>query len=438
MPTSPPTISALPTAPDPSDRPTFGVRAYNWSVALGPFSVQMNAVAANVFANATEAAAAAATATASAQTAVLSPGTSASSVTSLLISTGSKTLTIQTGKAYGVGQFVVLASTSAPTNYMIGQIAAHNSSTGSLTINVTSIGGGGTYAAWTLNLAAAGVSALYPGPLSGWWNHIINGEFRVWQRGTTGFLPGAYAADRWALGSGYLPGNRAAVTCARYDEASSDGSFSASFLSLTMTGVVGQTMQDVVQKIENVRTLAGKTVTLSFVCSASAAGCEYDVAVNQEFGSGGSASVAVLDSLSESVTGVGRKTLTFSIPSTAGKTVGANSCLTVSIRFWAPNLSGGACSFFLTDVSLKEGVASPSHEARPIGMELALCRRYTRVASIHVGGSAARTCMPIDMRATPTITGGGAGFDSTGSTADTLICHQTTPGARSLVLNAEL
>lgn len=156
MPTSPPTIAALPAAPDPSDRALFSSRAYSWSAALPTFGNQIGAVAANVYTNAAEAAAAAASAAASAQSAVLSPGTSATSTTSLTISTGSKTLTIQTGKQFAVGQFVLIAAAAAPQNYMQAQITSHDSGTGQLVVSVKSAGGGGTFASWSISITVPG------------------------------------------------------------------------------------------------------------------------------------------------------------------------------------------------------------------------------------------------------------------------------------------
>ena len=54
--TAPPTITALPTPPDPNDRATFNSRAYPWSVAQQTLADEVEAVAANVYANAQEAA----------------------------------------------------------------------------------------------------------------------------------------------------------------------------------------------------------------------------------------------------------------------------------------------------------------------------------------------------------------------------------------------
>lgn len=55
MPTTPPSITALPAPPDPNDRATFNSRAYPWSAAQQTLATEVGAVAANVYGNATEA-----------------------------------------------------------------------------------------------------------------------------------------------------------------------------------------------------------------------------------------------------------------------------------------------------------------------------------------------------------------------------------------------
>ena len=99
-------------------------------------------------------------AAASALTAVNAPGTSATSTTSDTIALGSTTITIQTGKAFVVGQFVTIAYTTDATNWMHGVITAHNSGTGSITVNVSASAGGGTYSAWTVALSGPNKSLL--------------------------------------------------------------------------------------------------------------------------------------------------------------------------------------------------------------------------------------------------------------------------------------
>lgn len=53
--TTPPSITALPTPPDPNDRATFNTRAYPWAVAQATLASDVAAVSANVYSNALEA-----------------------------------------------------------------------------------------------------------------------------------------------------------------------------------------------------------------------------------------------------------------------------------------------------------------------------------------------------------------------------------------------
>lgn len=84
----------------------------------------------------------------------------ATSTTSLVIGTGSKSLTVESGKGYVAGQVVMLASTASPSDCMAGQVTSYSIGSGALVVNVTSTGGSGTVAAWTVSVSAgpAGVS----------------------------------------------------------------------------------------------------------------------------------------------------------------------------------------------------------------------------------------------------------------------------------------
>lgn len=79
---------------------------------------------------------------------------SATSTTSLTVSTGSKSLTVEAGKGFTLGQPVLIASTAAPSTYMNGQVTAYDSVTGAMTVNVTAISGSGTAAAWSVSVSA--------------------------------------------------------------------------------------------------------------------------------------------------------------------------------------------------------------------------------------------------------------------------------------------
>ena len=145
-------ITALPAPPTRSDATNFNARADAFLSALPTFATEANSLASEVNGYASNAAASAATAT-------NAPGTSATSTTSLAIGTGTKALTVQTGKAFVVGQWVTMTNTATPANWMHGQITAYTSGTGALTVNVTAVGGSGTYAAWTIGLSAPSQSS---------------------------------------------------------------------------------------------------------------------------------------------------------------------------------------------------------------------------------------------------------------------------------------
>jgi hypothetical protein len=101
-------------------------------------------------------------AAASATTAVSAPGTSATSTTSVVVGLGSKSLTIETGKLLTVGASVKIANTATPTIWMHGDVTSYNSGTGALVVNVTTINGAGTLAAWSVSLSGPAGVSTYP------------------------------------------------------------------------------------------------------------------------------------------------------------------------------------------------------------------------------------------------------------------------------------
>ena len=153
MPTNPTPITALPTAPSREDPANFPARADAFLGALGTFGTQTNAVAVATYTNAVEAETAATTAI-SAYNAAMAAGTAitGNSTTSLGIGTGSKSLTIETGRAFVSGMLVRIgqAGANANTNFMDGTVTSYDAGTGGLVVNVTAIGGSGTFASWSV------------------------------------------------------------------------------------------------------------------------------------------------------------------------------------------------------------------------------------------------------------------------------------------------
>jgi len=77
----------------------------------------------------------------------------ATSTSSIAIATGSKTFTIQSGKQFAAGQFVLISSDANSANYMHGQVTSYSSTT--LVVNVLDIGGSGTFTDWTISVSGS-------------------------------------------------------------------------------------------------------------------------------------------------------------------------------------------------------------------------------------------------------------------------------------------
>ena len=163
------TISALPTPPSRNDPVNFNTRADAFLGALPTFATETNTVASEVNTAASNAASSANTAVsakdvavsakdtavASALTAVNAPGTSSTSTTTMTIGNTNFTIVTQSGKAWAIGQQVIIASNASPAvNFMQGVVTGYNSGTGSLNVTVSAITGSGTYSDWTISLGA--------------------------------------------------------------------------------------------------------------------------------------------------------------------------------------------------------------------------------------------------------------------------------------------
>lgn len=88
------------------------------------------------------------------------------STTSLTVaSSGSVSLTVQAGKAFAAGQYVVLAVTADASTRMSGIVTTYNATSGALTLLRQESTGTGTYDAWTVALSAPAASPYYVGDI---------------------------------------------------------------------------------------------------------------------------------------------------------------------------------------------------------------------------------------------------------------------------------
>ena len=248
-------------------------------------------------------------------------------------------------------------------------------------------------------------------------NKIINGDFSNWQRGTS-FSSTGYTADRWTVNFSGATGtvSQQTFTPGTAPVAGYEGQF---FLRLATT--VADDNSRIEQKIENVRTFAGQTVTVSLWAKADSA---RTITLNpyQSFGSGGSADVSITGQTISVTTAWTRFTKTFDVPSVTGKTIGTSSFFSLEILH-APNAT---FTLDLWGVQVEAGsVATPFTTATgTIQGELAACQRYfyqmSKSANNAFSGGAyysstqfqASVFFPVTMRVSPSFSvDGGTGFD---------------------------
>ena len=213
-------------------------------------------------------------------------------------------------------------------------------------------------------------------PAVGFRNRIINGDMRIWQRGTTFSNPTStnfYTADRWGC-------NRSSDVSGATVSRGISG-LSGFEYSLKLQRTAGNTATNGLflfysNESTNTYDLAGSQVTLSFWAKTGANYSGGLLYVNVLSGTGtdqrvyaytGSAAVA---SANQAITSTWtRYAFTGTVPSNATE---------IGFYFlWTPTGTAGADdSVYITGVQLEAGSTATDFERRPIGTELALCQRY--------------------------------------------------------------
>jgi hypothetical protein len=254
------------------------------------------------------------------------------------------------------------AELSAVTNLNATGIVTATSFSGNLTGNlnssgvstVTTLRATSIVGVTTAGITTAYIGSVNDGPISGARNRIINGDMRIWQRGTS-FTTTGYTADRWRCV------NNGSITASRSTDAPSGFNLSLD--------VNGSAYPSVAQRIEsaNVYDLASTTVTVSFrakgVSGATLLGVELSYANSAD----NFAAVTSVQSQNITLTsGWSSYTLQYSLP--------ANAANGVEMNFFGN--TGGAIAFRVTGVQLEPGTVATPFERRSYGQELALCQRY--------------------------------------------------------------
>jgi hypothetical protein len=208
-------------------------------------------------------------------------------------------------------------------------------------------------------------------------NKIINGDFRFWQRNTSFSITAVsaqYICDRWINNSAGTGGTRT-ISRQAFTAGELEGSGLSSPYYLRLNQSVAQspqTLNQLMQKIEDIRTLAGRNVTLSFYAKASTP-VVLTTNAAQNTGSGGTGTPIPITGQAHNITTTWtRFSYSFQFGSLTGLTLGANSYSAIS--FDLP--LGSVVILDLAYIQLELGTKASYFDFRPYQAELELCQRY--------------------------------------------------------------
>jgi hypothetical protein len=253
--------------------------------------------------------------------------------------------------------------------------------------------------------SAASTGLRWQGNYAAGKNYLINGDFRVNQRSFTsvsGTQNTSYGFDRWLNSS--FGGGTATYTAQTFTLGSApvSGYEGRNYIDIATTG---QTATNVTtrldQRIESVRTLANQTATISFWAKAASGTPKAAIELDQQFGTGGSPSTRVTTYAGQVTlsTSWARYSVTVSVPSISGKTIGTDGNDFLALNLWVSagtdfNARTGSLgiqtnTFSLWGVQVEAGSVATAFQTATgtLQGELAACQRYyIRYASAQLFG----------------------------------------------------
>jgi hypothetical protein len=230
-------------------------------------------------------------------------------------------------------------------------------------------------------------------------NAIINGAFEINQRNfsTTG-VSGTYGFDRWVVASNAT--NSATYSAQTFTPGAAPvaGYEARNFARIVSTSQsTSSDYAEISQPIEDVRSFAGQTVTVSFWAKAATGTPNFGVSLEQNFGSGGSSFVLTSAPVIVLSTSWTRYMATISIPSITGKTIGTSSFLKLhllssagtglsSLGFPAVGLQNITADIWGVQVESGSTATAFRRNANSLQGELAACQRYYHRLTANNGG----------------------------------------------------
>jgi hypothetical protein len=246
-------------------------------------------------------------------------------------------------------------TTTIPETDCIGDsLATINSNFDNLGTTVLSLS---TTPSWIPNSIIA-----FNGGAFGFRNKLINGDMRIWQRGTT-FSVASYTADRW-----YVNASSGSLTISRSTDIPTGFQYS---LNASATNAdVG-----IFQRIEsqNALDLVGKVVTVSFWAKQTTGAGTNSIGIQLYYPNTADTFTSTTSIQTISKTG----TTSWAYYTATFNALPANVTNGLQLQIFSARPGGTGNSVLLvTGLQLEVGPTATPFEYRPIGTELALCQRY--------------------------------------------------------------
>ena len=255
------------------------------------------------------------------------------------------------------------------------------------------------------------VPSLNSGPLAGFRNQIINGDFRIFQRGQTGSTTSGYTADRWLIYA-RTPGQIVQYDCDNFNIPGTDSDY-----YLRLRSAAGENSFTFEHRIELPGSptvsqgpfVEGSTWTLSFWMYSLFDSRNVIPQLMLSNSNATASSNVVSFDLHNPTNSWQKYEATVTLPAWTGIPADA-TCM--RLRFSGLD-NNQQQDIYITQVQLEPGPVATPFEHRPIGTELALCQRYYVDDLQSEYGAQPRATgnvgvlnyfFPVEMRATPTCT----------------------------------
>lgn len=268
-----------------------------------------------------------------------------------------------------------------------------------------------------------GTIALLENGLSGFRNKLIDGDFDVWWRGTSFTVAAgtsAYVAGHWLVNNTTDQPVVAELFALSDVHHTAIGASPTNALRIAFAAAPTSGDLFVGQRIENVRTLMGRTATVrGYIISTISGLAQITMAIAQSFGSGGSSAVTAFSGGVGALSGVFTKhNQVVSLPAQGANVIGSGSFVTLN-WYCSPRAAG---ALYFAHMSLVEGDATAEADPfspRHIEQEEALCSRYGQplpamdlLTNQDAFTAFRQTVFIPPMRVTPTVTQPSFGYSN--------------------------